>query len=178
MTHGNGLPLALFSWEAAFHLERRRRRVALKSHGISSAARRVRTKAEARGCGPGGIDGGPTPAADNPHVCSGKSLVSGLRAAPLPSSGRTHLAVRLTVGDPSPSPVSGLKNGKPRRHFYREIRISTRKMRAIYQRNDHIQNIAEGIFAQICNQERIPLGFALIRGPEPAVLPVTRIVRY
>jgi hypothetical protein len=51
-------------------------------------------------------------------------------------------------------------------------------MRAIYQRNDHIQNIAEGIFAQICNQERIPLGFALIRGPEPAVLPVTRIVRY
>jgi hypothetical protein len=113
MTHGNGLPLALFSWEAAFYLERRRRRVALKSHGISSAARRVRTHAEARGCGPGGIDGGPTPAADNPHVCSGKSLVSGLRAAPLPSSGHTHLAVRLTVGDPSPSPVSGLKMASP-----------------------------------------------------------------
>jgi len=40
-------------------------------------------------------------AADNPHICSGKSLVSGLRSVPpLPSSGRTHLAVQLTVGDP------------------------------------------------------------------------------
>jgi hypothetical protein len=128
MTHGNGLPLALFSWEAAFHLERRRRRVALKSHGISSAARRVRTKAEARGCGPGGIDGGPTPAADNPHVCSGKSLVSGLRAAPLPSSGRTHLAVRSTVGDPRLLTRFWPENGKPRRQaFLPRICMSTRK---------------------------------------------------
>jgi hypothetical protein len=40
------------------------------------------------------------PAAGNPHICSGKSLVSELCAVPLPSSGRTHLAVRLAVGDP------------------------------------------------------------------------------
>jgi hypothetical protein len=48
------------------------------------------------------------PAADDPHTCSGISLVSELRAVPLPSSGRTHLTVRLTVGDPASSPVSGL----------------------------------------------------------------------
>ena len=40
------------------------------------------------------------PATDDPHICSGKTLVSGLRAVPLPSSGRTLLVVRLTVGDP------------------------------------------------------------------------------
>lgn len=71
------------------------------------------------------------PAADNPHVCSGKSLVSGLRAAPLPSSGRTHLAVRLTVGDPRLLTRSWPENSKPRRHFYREIRISTRKLEPV-----------------------------------------------
>ena len=49
------------------------------------------------------------PAADNPHICSGKTLVSGLRAVPLPSSGHTPLAVRLTVGDPHL-----LERGKPR----------------------------------------------------------------
>jgi hypothetical protein len=48
-------------------------------------------------------------AADKPRICSGKSLVSGLRTVPLPSSGRTQLAVRLTAGDPASSPVSGLK---------------------------------------------------------------------
>ena len=43
-------------------------------------------------------------AADNPHICSGKSLISGLRAVPLPSSGRTHLMVRLTGRCPRPLP--------------------------------------------------------------------------
>ena len=61
MTHGNGLPLALFSWGVAFGLKRRRRHAALTSHGISPAARRARANAEARGCGPGGTDGGPAP---------------------------------------------------------------------------------------------------------------------
>jgi hypothetical protein len=55
------------------------------------------------------------PAADNPHICSGKSIVSGLRA------------VRLTVGDPASSPVSGLKIGKLCGHVYLEIRMSPRK---------------------------------------------------
>jgi hypothetical protein len=61
MTHGNGLPLALFSWGVAYDLKRRRRHAALTSHGISSAARRARANAEARGRGPGGSDGGPAP---------------------------------------------------------------------------------------------------------------------
>ncbi len=53
--------LALFSWGVAFDLKRRRRHAALTSHGISWAARRARADAEARGCGPGGSDGGPAP---------------------------------------------------------------------------------------------------------------------
>ena len=53
------------------------------------------------------------PAAGNPHICSGKSLVSELRAVPPPSSGRTHRAVRLTVGEPASSPLSGLKLASP-----------------------------------------------------------------
>jgi hypothetical protein len=100
MTHGNGLPLALFSWGVAFGLKRRRRHAALTSHGISPAARRARANAEAGGCGPAAAMVDLLPAAGNPHICSGKTLVSGLRAVPLPSSGHTPLAVRLTVGDP------------------------------------------------------------------------------
>jgi hypothetical protein len=61
MTRGTGLPLALFSWGVAFDLKRRRRHAALTSHGISSAARRARANAGARGCAPGGSDGGPAP---------------------------------------------------------------------------------------------------------------------
>ena len=67
------------------------------------------------------------PAADNPHICSGKSLVSGLRAVPLPSSGRTHLAVRLTVGDPRLLTRFWPENGKLRGHAYLEIRMSAWK---------------------------------------------------
>jgi len=58
MTHGNGLSLALsagascLTWSGV---------AALTSHGISSAARRARANAEARGCGPGGSDGRPAP---------------------------------------------------------------------------------------------------------------------
>ena len=61
MTHRNSLPFALFSWGVAFALKRRRRHAALASHGITSAARRARANAEARGGGPGGSEGGPAP---------------------------------------------------------------------------------------------------------------------
>ena len=71
MTHGNGLPLALFSWGVALELKRRRRHAVITSHRISSAARRARANAEARGGGAGGSDGRPAPAADHPHICSG-----------------------------------------------------------------------------------------------------------
>jgi hypothetical protein len=64
------------------------------------------------------------PAVDNPHICSGKSLISGLRAVPLPSSGRTHLAVRLTVGDPRLLARSWPEIGKLCGHVYLEIRMS------------------------------------------------------
>jgi hypothetical protein len=53
--------LALFSWGVTFDLKRRRRHAALTSHGISSAARRARANAGARGGGPGGSDGGLAP---------------------------------------------------------------------------------------------------------------------
>ena len=99
MTRGNGLPSLYSAGAPTFGLERRCRYAALPSHGISSAARRARANAEARGCGPSSA-GRPAQAADNPHIGSGKSRVSRLRAEPLPSSGRTHLPVRLTVGDP------------------------------------------------------------------------------
>jgi hypothetical protein len=89
-------------------------------------------------------------AADNPHICSGKSLVSGLRAVALPSSGRTHLAVQLTVGDPAASPASGLKlasstgnlPGNP--HVYLEIR-------AAYQKSISHPERCEGDSRLICN---------------------------
>jgi hypothetical protein len=113
MTHGNGRPRALFSRGAAFELKRRRRHAAITSHRIRSAARRARANPEARGRGPAAAMADLLPAADNSHICSGESLVSELRAVPLPSSGHTHLAVRLTVGDAASSPVSGLKLASP-----------------------------------------------------------------
>jgi hypothetical protein len=61
MTHGNGLPLALFSWGVALDLKRRRRHAVLTSHGISSAARRARANAQDRGYGLGASDGRPAP---------------------------------------------------------------------------------------------------------------------
>jgi hypothetical protein len=60
-THGTGLSLALFGWGVAFDLKQRRHHAALTSHGISSAARRARTNAEARGGSPGSSDGRPAP---------------------------------------------------------------------------------------------------------------------
>jgi hypothetical protein len=76
-THGTGLSLALFGWGVAFDLKQRRHHAALTSHGISSAARRARTNAEARGGSPAAAMAGLLPAADNPRICSGKSLGSG-----------------------------------------------------------------------------------------------------
>jgi len=67
------------------------------------------------------------PASDNPHICSGKSLVSELRTVPLPSSGRTHLAVRLTVGDPRLLTRCWSENDKLRGHACLEIRMSAWK---------------------------------------------------
>ena len=81
---------------AAFALKRRRRHTALTSHGISSAARRARANAEPVATAPAAAMADLLPAADNPHICSGESPVSELHAVPLPSSGRTHLVVRLT----------------------------------------------------------------------------------
>jgi len=116
------------------------------------------------------------PAADNPHICPGKSLVSGLCAVPLPSSGRTLLAVRLTVGDPRllarfwPENWQALRAclpGNP--HVPHEIRVG-------YQ-NNITSRMLRGDSRLVCNWESISLGFALIRGPGPASLPVTGIVR-
>jgi hypothetical protein len=61
MTHGNGLPLALFSWGVAFGLERRCRHAALTSHGISSAGRPGPRERGDPWLRPGGSDGGPAP---------------------------------------------------------------------------------------------------------------------
>ncbi len=89
---------------AAFDLKRRCHHAAFTSHGISSAARRARANPEPVAAAPAAAMADLLPAADNPHICSGKSLVSELRAVPLPSSERTHLAVRLTVGAQPPHP--------------------------------------------------------------------------
>jgi len=174
MTRGNGLPW-LYSarrrvWPgAALPLCR------LTSRGISSAARRARAK---RG------DPWPRPqrrwqACSRPLTIRTSVRASpwfGLRAVPLPSPGRTHLPVRLTVVDPrlltrfcaemaSSAGMPARKSACPPGNKSRP------------SENDHIQHAAREIFRLICNQERIPLVFALIRGLGPAMLPVTRIVR-
>ena len=96
---------------------------------------------------------------------------------PLPSSGRTHLTVRLTVGDPASSPVSGLDMASSAACLP-EIRMSTPEMGAGYQKTISHPEHCDRLFRLICNLGNISLGFALIHGPEPAVLPVARIVRY
>jgi hypothetical protein len=54
--------IALVVWAVVFDLKRRRRHEPLTSHDISSAARRARAGADARGAsGPGGNDNGPAP---------------------------------------------------------------------------------------------------------------------
>lgn len=52
---------ALVLSAVVFDLKRRRRHAPLTSHNISSAARRARASADARGGGPGGNDSGPAP---------------------------------------------------------------------------------------------------------------------
>jgi len=61
MSMATTFPSLLFSRGVAFDLKRRRRHTALTSHGISSAARRARVNAGARGDDPGGSDGGLAP---------------------------------------------------------------------------------------------------------------------
>jgi len=102
MTHGNGLPFALFSWGVAFVLKRVAAtppsRVTASARRRAGPARTWRPVAAA----PAAARVDLLPAAGNPHICSGNPWFRGLRAVPLPSSGRTHLAVRVTVGDPPP----------------------------------------------------------------------------
>jgi len=84
---------------------------------VTASARRHAGPARTRGpvaAPPAAATAGLLPAAGNPHICSGKSLVSELCAVPLPSSGRTHLAVRLTVGDPRLITRRWPEHGKPR----------------------------------------------------------------
>jgi hypothetical protein len=74
------IPLgALVVYAIAFDL-RRRRRTALTSHDISSAARLARASADARGgSGLGHSDGGSggvAPASDDPHVSHGKARLT------------------------------------------------------------------------------------------------------
>jgi hypothetical protein len=175
MTHANGLPLALFSRGVAFDLKRRRRHAAPHESRHQLGGTPARANAEAGGSGPAAAMANLLPAADDPHICSRISLVPELRAVPLLSSGRTHLAVQLTVADPASSPVSGLNMAS-------SAGMSTWKsachleMRAGCQRMITSRSFREA-FRSICNLENISLGFALIHDPEPAVLPVTRIVR-
>jgi hypothetical protein len=179
-THGTGLPLALFSWGVAFDLKRRGRHAALTGHGISSAARRARANAGARSGAPGGSDGGPAPAAGNPHTCSGKSLVSELCAVPLPSSGRTHPAVRSTVGDPRLLTRCWPEHGKPgaclpgNPHVYLEMRAGYHRMitsRTLRGRFPLDLQFAE-YFARVCFNPRSGAGNVacdenreMLRGP-------------
>lgn len=99
------MPLALFSRGVAFDLKRRRRHAALHEsrHQLGGM--------------PGPRERGGTWQRPRWRTCSRPLTIltsvrdipsSELRAVPLPSSGRTHLTVRLTVGDPASSPVSGL----------------------------------------------------------------------
>ena len=94
-------PSLLFSWDVAFDLKRRRRHAALTSHGTSSAAR---ANAGARGGGPGGSDGGLAPGRwESAHLFGQIPSLGAVCRAAAPSSGRTHLEVRLTGRRP-PSP--------------------------------------------------------------------------
>ena len=112
---------------AAFELKRVATTPPSLSHRLSSAACRARANPEARGRGPVAAMAALLPAAGNPHICSGKSIASELRAVPPPSSGRTHRAGRLTVGEPASSPRFRPEIGKPRGHVYPEIRMLTWK---------------------------------------------------
>jgi hypothetical protein len=128
VTRGNGLPLAIFSRGVAFDLKWRRRRAALTSDGISPAAWWARANAEARG---GGSRRQRCWTCSRPLTIrtSARQIpgLGGARAVPLPRSGRTHLAVRLTVGDPRLLARFWPENGKRRGHVYLEIRMSARK---------------------------------------------------
>jgi hypothetical protein len=60
MTHGNGLPLALFSWGVAFDLKRRPATPPHESRHPLGGRPGPRERGGPRG-GPGGSDGGPAP---------------------------------------------------------------------------------------------------------------------
>jgi hypothetical protein len=176
MTRGNGLPSLYSAGGAAFGLKRRRRHAALPSRGISPAVRRARASAETRGRGPSGSDGKPAPGRWQSAHLFGQLPGPGLRAAPLPSPEHTHLPARLTIADPATSPVSAPKMANPparppgNPHTRQEIKAG-------HQRIITSRTAARENFRPICNQDIIPLAFALIRGLGPAMLPVTRIVR-
>jgi hypothetical protein len=124
----------------------------MTSHRISSAARRAPANPEARGG---------APAAAKADL---------LKDAP------PTWAVRLTVGDHRLLTRFWSEHGKLCGHVYLESAwLPENESR--FSENDHIQSVTGKIRA-ICNLESISLEFALIRGPGPAVLPVTRIVRY
>jgi hypothetical protein len=53
--------IALVIWAVVFDLKRRSRHEPLTGHDISSAARRGRANADARGSVPGGSDSAPAP---------------------------------------------------------------------------------------------------------------------
>jgi hypothetical protein len=94
VTHGN-VAIAFVQLGAAFDMKRGRRHAALTSHGISPAARRARER------GPGAAPPAAAMAGSLPPMrirtpVRVNSQVPGLCAVPLPNSGRTHLAVRLT----------------------------------------------------------------------------------
>jgi hypothetical protein len=125
-THGNGLS-RFIQLGVAFDLKRRRRHAALTSHGTSSTARRARANAEPVLAAPAAAMADLHPAADNQRICSGEFLVSELHAVPVPGSGRTHLAVRLTVGGPRLLTRFWPEIGKLRSRVCPEIRMSTWK---------------------------------------------------
>ena len=84
----------LFSRDVAFDLKCDCRHAALTSHGISSAAR---ANAGPRGGSPSGSDGGPAPCRrESVHLFGQIPGFEAVRRAAAPSSGRTHLVVRLT----------------------------------------------------------------------------------
>src|SRR5579859_4746883 len=96
------------------------------------------------------------PAAKNPHICSGRRIVPGLCAVPLPQL-RTHSPRGAVVRRrPRPLTRSGLEwqaclPGKMRAGYREIITSGTLRGRDI---------------RLICNSEVIPLEFVLIRGPD------------
>jgi len=86
MSMATTCPSLLFSRGVAFDLKRRRRHAALTSHGISSAARRARVNAGARGDGPGGSAGGLAPGRqESAHLFGQIHIPGAVRRAAVPA---------------------------------------------------------------------------------------------